>query len=996
MKARPARAVLAALLLALGPAVLWGQYFDRNKVQYGPFDFSVLTTEHFEIYHYPQGAPAIKDAARMLERAYAHHADVFGYTIKGRQKVILYDSFIDFEQTNVIPGLVSLGEGGVTESLLHRIVVPLTGTDTENDHVLAHELVHGFQFEKISPPGPFAAPSRPLPLWLIEGQAEYLSLGPDDPLTDMWMRDAVLNKDVPGLDDLSRRQNRYFPYRFGDAVWYWIDRKWGKTGMRSFFLDASEKGIPGAAILLSEARSMDVFSSWWKSDVSDTYGPKLAGRTLPGDVGRKLPGLASGLNLSPVISPDGRYIAVFSQRDLFGLDLVLADAETGKVLKNLSSSESDARYDVLSFIDSAGSWSPDSRSFAFVVEKGGRDAVAIVDVPSGRIRKIITLEVKGTAGLAWSPDGARVALSATQDARRDIYLLDPGNGAIERLTNGWHTKLQPAWSPDGQTIAFATDEGAHTDRGALAFQSMNIGLLDMKTRQTSIISVSDGATHINPLFSPDGSSLYFVANTDGYPDLYRYDVGLKQFFRVTRLATGISGLTVLSPCLSVARASGEIVLTIFNNRKYEVHAMDLAQAQGSPVNLQEAIVAPTPSPAGGVEMSAPEPGVISLVPYRPVFSVLGASQVSVGLGVSPFGTSIGGAAAVSFSDTLGNHEIDTAVQASGTLDTVGGQADYVNRRDRINWGISIAHIPELSYTTLDPSQFTVPADAGILQQTVFHEEADVFAQYPVTINRRWELDAGYTRYWWEGVSPVYYYQGGSLVGVDSLAVATPSPLDLFHAGLAYVGDYSYSAFVGPIRGYRYRLEVDQDVGTTAFLSAAGDVRGYLFLSPITVAFRALHVGRYLGGADNPSLYQYYLGEPDLVRGYEYYSIAAIEGAGSNGNIPQLNRLFGSKIVVANLELRIPVIGNDAFGLLKFPWVPTELVGFLDGGVAWTETDSPVLQLSADQYARVPVFSAGAALRINLLGAAVIQVYWAWPFERQNTNGSWGFVVEEGW
>ena len=44
------------------------------------------------------------DAARILEAAYAHHADIFGYGIKGPQKVILYDSFIDFEQTNVIPG----------------------------------------------------------------------------------------------------------------------------------------------------------------------------------------------------------------------------------------------------------------------------------------------------------------------------------------------------------------------------------------------------------------------------------------------------------------------------------------------------------------------------------------------------------------------------------------------------------------------------------------------------------------------------------------------------------------------------------------------------------------------------------------------------------------------------------------------------------------------------------------------------------------------------
>ncbi len=996
---RPLKALACICFLAALPALAWGQYFDRNKVQYGAIDFFVLKTEHFQIYHYPQGTRAVMDAARMLEEAYAHHSDVFGYGIKGPQKVILYDSFIDFEQTNVIPGNISLGEGGVTEALERRMVIPLTGTYSENAHVLAHELVHAFQFEKMSPLDILAGAAQPLPLWLIEGQAEYLSLGPDDPLTDMWMRDAYLNKDIPSIDELASKQNKYFPYRFGDAVWYWIDRGWGKTGIRQFWNDASEKGISGAVQSALGVKTMYEFSARWKGDFAITYSPKVAGRTLPRDVGRTLHGLDSGLNLSPVISPDGKYIAVFSQRSLFGLDLYLADAVTGKVLSNLAGSDNDARYDVLNFIDSAGAWSPDSRSFAFIVERGGENAVVIVQVPSGKILKILPLVgVKGAAGLAWSPDGSRIALSATRDALRDIYLLAPSTGALEQLTSGWHTKLQPAWSPDGKTLAFATDQGAHTDLAALTFQSMNIGLMDMQSRETLIISIKDGARHINPVFSPDGKSLYFVADTDGYSDLYRYELTSQQFFRVTTVATGISGLTVLSPCLSVAEASDELVMTVFNNRKYEVHALTLAQAQGQAVSLEGAINAPAqPSDiTAGKEQPVPELSNTTLTPYSPAFSLLAISQVGVGLGVSPYGTSVGGAAALSFADVLGDHEIDTAVQASGSLDSIGAQVDYVNRRNHFNWGLAAAHIPQLYYTSLAPPFPVAGADTGILQQVIFQEEADLFAQYPVTINRRWEATVGYTMYWWEGSVPVYYYQNGLLVETDQVSFPTPAPLYLGHAGLAYVGDYSFFGFTSPIRGSRYRFEIDGDAGSTYFLIALGDLREYLFLNPITIAFRALSVGRYLGGADNPTLTQFYLGEPDLVRGYEYYSIISIEGAGSSGNIPQLNRLFGSKIAVVNLELRIPVLGNDQFGLLKFPWVPTELVGFFDGGVAWTENDTPVLAISADQYARVPVFSAGAALRFNILGAFVVQVYWAWPFERQNIGGSWGIVLETGW
>ncbi len=60
--------------------------------------------------------------------------------------MILYDSFSDFQQTNAVPGLISAGEGGVTESLGGRIIIPLTGVPADDDHVLGHELVHAFQF----------------------------------------------------------------------------------------------------------------------------------------------------------------------------------------------------------------------------------------------------------------------------------------------------------------------------------------------------------------------------------------------------------------------------------------------------------------------------------------------------------------------------------------------------------------------------------------------------------------------------------------------------------------------------------------------------------------------------------------------------------------------------------------------------------------------------------------------------------------------------------
>src|SRR5512139_2551035 len=171
----------------------WAQYFGQNKIQYRNFDFQVLKTEHFDIYFYPREQEGAALAARMAERWYSRLRSLLDHELRGRQPLILYASHVDFEQTNVIGGVLGEGTGGVTEALQRRIVLPLAGPLAETDHVIGHELVHAFQFDMTTrpdaPPGRTGANN--LPLWFVEGMAEYLSIGPHDPNTTMWLRDAA-------------------------------------------------------------------------------------------------------------------------------------------------------------------------------------------------------------------------------------------------------------------------------------------------------------------------------------------------------------------------------------------------------------------------------------------------------------------------------------------------------------------------------------------------------------------------------------------------------------------------------------------------------------------------------------------------------------------------------------------------------------------------------------------------------------------------------------
>jgi len=379
--------VLAAASLAAHSAPADAQYFGRNKVQYERLDFRVLPTEHFEIYFYPVESLATADAARMAERWYHRHNAVFGRGFLANP-LIFYADNPDFQQSNVIEDFIGQGTGGVTEGVRDRVIMPFTGVYAENDHVLGHELVHVFQYHVAQAERGGLSSMARLSLWFVEGMAEYMSVGRNDPNTAMWMRDALRRNDLPTIRKLET-DPKYFPYRYGQALWAYIAGVWGDSAVARVFRAALTSGSERAIVSVLHV-SEDSLGSAWHAALRAAYGAP-DDRTSPDGVGR---GVAVGTrpgdqNVSPSISPDGRYLAFFSSRSLFGFDVYVAESATGRIVKQLTSVTGDHRFDALSFIGTAGTWSPDGRKFAFAVYAEGNNEIDVVDVESGRTERRI-------------------------------------------------------------------------------------------------------------------------------------------------------------------------------------------------------------------------------------------------------------------------------------------------------------------------------------------------------------------------------------------------------------------------------------------------------------------------------------------------------------------------------------------------------------------------------------------------------------------------------
>lgn len=1032
MRQTVVRSALTLIVLALlvSPAA-HAQYFGRNKVQYENFNFKVLKTPHFDIYYYDKEKDVVDDIGRMAERWYSRLSRVFNHEF-GRKPIVLYANAADFQQTTTTQELIGEGTGGFTDPIQNRVVLPLTGDYAENDHVLGHEMVHVFQFDVANRIANTNGPVRrrfnieALPLWLIEGMAEYFSKGRVDSLTAMWIRDAAARNKMPDIRKLSR-DPRYFPYRYGEALMAYIGGRYGDDSVINYFLAAGEVGVEEGFKRALGVTAKELFADW-DASTKELYKPLIGmGNTL----GKPLLGTETTrghLNIGPAYSPDGRYIAFLSTRELFSIDLYVADAHTGHITRRLVSSEGNSHFDALRFIDSAGSWSPDSRKLAFVIFEKGDNKLGIVDVESGRVERIAIPHIDALSNPAWSPDGRTIAFSGQSLGVTDLYTYDLESKAVRQLTNDKYADLEPAWSPDGRTITFASDRGPDTDFTSLRYSNMNIATIDVGGGNVTTLRLFESGKHINPQFSPDGRSIYFIANPEGVSDVFRYDLSSRAITRVTNVATGVSGITDLAPALSVASRTGELAFSVYEHDDHNIYTLPptpgtqtVSASLGQDVPLAAVLPPKTASQTAAsytTYLERPEEGLPPLstqfTTTRPDsglhLTYLGPP--TIGVGADRYGFGVGGSVSAYFSDVLGHNNFGFTFQGGGGSGTslgnsLGGELVYLNQSHRINWGGQATHIPYVSARTV-AFRDTVTIDgqeylADIVQQRrdiQTFDELTALTQYPLSLTRRFEANGGYERIAFKSELETQIIIGNQIVDDHTQKIGNSDAIDLYRGALAFVGDSSTFGFVSPIKGTRYRFEAESLNGDLNFETALADWRKYFFLRPLTLAVRGLHYGRYGKDAENSRISPLYLGQQTLVRGYDIDSFNLSECVQSDPNstaCPAFDRLVGSKIGVASAEIRVPLFGTKEFGLINASAIPTELVGFADAGVAWAKGETPKFRFDQSETTtdRIPVFSVGVAARV-LLSYIPIELYYAHPFQRPQQDWVFGFNITPGW
>lgn len=877
--------ILAVLMLLFAPAEqLLAQFlpFGRNKISYADFDWHILKTEHFDIYYYPEMEELAGKGAHFAEESYRQLERAFNFTIGHRIPLIFYSSPIHFQQTNVTPGFIPDGVGGFFEFLKGRVVIPSQGSIEQFRHVIKHELVHVFMHNKLDRAlmqhGQRA--DRYLPLWFVEGLAEYYSTDWDSQ-AEMVLRDAVLNGYFAPLSYIWAISGSFLMYKEGQDALGFIAREYGEDKILQLIDNFWMSEHFEEVMQLTIGCNFEEFDRAWMRDLRRRYYPLVETHDRPSDASTRI--VARGFNAKPVYYSrgDSNYVVYIANNT--GYAGVYRKSLSGGEVEQIIQGEKTDEFEAFHLFGSRMSVSH-TGVLAFVTRSGSSDVLHLYDLDAEDMRATLSFDdIVMIGSPSWSPDGTRLVMSAMNSSgKNDLYIVHPQEGTLDRLTRDAYDDRDPAWSPDGVQIVFSSDRGPLGEYGV-----HNLYLLDLEQGSLRYLT-QDSCSYTSPAWSADGRYVACTADRDGTHNLYV--IALDQDPSLLPPVRQVSYFTTAAfdPAWTDA---GDLLFSSYDAGNFSILGLSDIAARVDSFRLAYAARRPLLSEPWNVPTLEGE-RISSRLAYEKHYQVdIAQSAISTD---PVFGT-LGGAV-LSMSDVLGDDRYffmiyNTAQTSSEFFSSFNFAISRVSLGRKNPYSYGVFHYAGRRYDLLDPDLY-------------FNERAygGYFAiAYPLSKFRRLEGAISFSNSDKEAIADVR--QRKALLLTNSIS---------------YVKDNALYYYTGPIDGNRFNLTLsyttDLRYSNVNYYSVMFDYRRYFRLG-LRSAFASRVEFLYNHGKEAR---RYFLGGSWDLRGWPRWSIR------------------GTKRWLTSHELRFPLLDRVGF---DFPFGSINLgvlrgALYFDAGNSW--------------------------------------------------------------
>ncbi len=897
---RPTALALAlAALMTAHTAVVSAQtpfipYYGKNNIHYDNFKWQIYTTDHFEIYFYPEVEPHLERIASYAESAYQQISADLKHDLSFKVQLIIFKTHSEFEEQNVEPGAGQEGVGAFAEPFRQRIVAPIDDPPDRLYGLIVHELTHQFEFDII----PQSLIRRSVPLWVNEGLSDY-ERGQWNPIDLMVVRDAAIADIVPKMSELEgygNTGNVRLIYNLGHAVFEFIEAKYGKEGIRQFMFALRKSVIGGGEDAYEEALKLkkEEFDESFERYLKDRFKP-FRDKERPADYGRDLAPNREKTNFTMAFSiapsPSGDLIAVVTaNRKDQELDIVLVSAKDGTVVRNLTRGfDKDMGFDhlVQMGVDQMANhwmgWSPKGDRLAYFVRTEKERALVIQNVLTRKIEKKIPMKtVDEPESPSFSSDGRTVAFNALRGAVGDIFTLDLESGEVANLTNDNFGDRAPRFSPDGKFIVYTARVSGNDKLFRLDLDTKKKTQITFGTQDETGASFVDDHTIVFASTATDPSVPLEpeVARNGNIFNIWTLDLNTGELRQYTDAVGGNWSPIVLNE----GKTSKIAFISYFKN-EYSIRTLERTEP------LHTASTADFGAPGPIIDFQAPLQHTLvqSNVRKKGAFEKMFLEgRPPINVGVTSNGDVFGGTA-VSFGDVLGDKQINLFAASISQYRTLA--ASYVNLGSRFQYALQGYSQTQFFYGLLggvfyDPSYAPfIDRDLAIATRTI--RGGSALGIYPIDRYRRVQFSGGLVQLREEyndpGLQAIAEQYQQQAYGQAVFRNGTMMPFSA-----EFIQETTVFREFGPLAGSTMRLAYDVAPKIGGLLSRQtldAEVRHYLRLGG--TGLLATRIRAFKSFGEFPD-FLYFGGNGDL-RGYDYLQFA------------------GQNTVYANAELRFPLI-----------------------------------------------------------------------------------------
>ncbi|HUP58817.1 MAG TPA: hypothetical protein VNA69_00205 [Thermoanaerobaculia bacterium] len=955
-------ALLVFAVLAAAPAYPFGQ----NKIVYDTFKWQVYHSTHFDIYFYEEERDSLQRVVDTAESAYLELSQKFNFQISKKIPLIFYHTHSAFEQTNVILNFLPEGIGAFAEPVKNRMVLPIDMPDDELLELITHELTHIFEYEILFQ-GRFGknVTANP-PEWLMEGLASFMAQD-EDSRDRMVLRDAVVYDRIPRI---SLNPRGYFAYRFGHSVFKFIVEQYGWEGLRDFIYEYRNTLGSSVDRALKRAFNLkpDEFDTRFRTWLRKQYLPALVAKGEPqeyGDPFRINPNNPSE-EISPVPSPSGDLLAAFTtyKEDV---DLVLFNIPERRLLKNLSEGNTNRyEYAIVQSMTTApvmgrdAAFSPDGDRIALFVRKERGRNLLLVNPVTGKLERSIPMQIEQQLSPAFSPDGRKVAFSGILKNQSDIFIYDLESSTVTNVTSDRFFDGAPVFSPDGKWLVYSS----------VGEEYAKLYRLSLDNPKERYQLTSGDWNDIDAWYSPDGKRLFFSSDKQTGRNIAAAADTLEAAENVARregdtppadkanfaafniysldLATGemLQYTDVIGGCFHPVVFTGannreRMVFTSFHKGGWQLYSA----TTDKPIGKAEMTMLPS-APIQAEERSIFRSTSEFFIDEEKIEDTRGfrlfIEDVQVQAGVTSDQLFVS-RSTVFMSDMLGNRRFIASLDSVSTFSNF--DFIYLDMHRRMNWGARL--FDNRSF------YFTLNEEGTRFDRKQYFRQTGALGllSYPFSRHHRLDGGVGY-------INRDYYYPNFVTQRYDHRQDTFPL------VSGAFSGDSAVWKFFGPVDGRRYQFSAsyapDSDGGGTLSSDVTMDWREYFQISSRTLLAARVFGAWSEGNAPN----LYYFGGLNTVRGYPFRS------------------LVGQHAGFANFEFRFPLVDVLATPVLVLQQIRGVI--FLDVGAAHFEGQP--FAFMRDRRLADAVASIGWGLNFRFFGGMQFNWDFAKRYDGKDTEG----------